>query len=144
MLNVAVDLNVAERLLHDQISNAGQRTLVLVDSGAGGTVCATVELFMTINPPSAPKYIQFGTGPRIAVAGIGTVSFGATCMDTGRVQDVYIQNACYVPPQPMNILSVRDVLATGGAVIFDQGSRAPHIRLKGQTRDVHQAMQCKC
>jgi hypothetical protein len=131
-------------VLHNHVSNAGQRTLVLVDSGAGGTVCSTVELFLTNNPPSTPTYIQFGTGPRNAVEGIGTVSFGARCMDTGRVLDVYIRNAYYVPTQPMNILSVRDVLATGGAVIFDQGSKASHIRWKGQPSDVQQAMQWKC
>jgi hypothetical protein len=65
-------------------------------------------------------------------------------MVTGRVQDVYIKNAYNVPTQPMNILSVRDVLAIGGAVTFDQGSTAPHIRWKGQPSDVHQAMQWKC
>lgn len=115
--------------------------LVLVDSGAGGTVIANATLFHTINPATRDECIKFGTGPRIPVAGRGTVTIHAKSMHTGEIHPVYVKGAYYVPTQPLNILSVGDVFNMGGAAIFDSRNAPCRVRWPSANGDVYQSME---
>jgi hypothetical protein len=115
--------------------------LVLVDSGAGGTVISDASCFAVINPPVQDISIQFGVGPKIAVRGVGTVVLRVPSMDTGVAHTVVLKGAYYVPNQPLNILSVHDVLSLPGAVVFDSHPGTPsHVRWPAARGDVYQAM----
>jgi hypothetical protein len=76
-------------------------------------------MFTVINPPSTEAYIQFGTGPRIPVKGVGTVCLCVTSKDTQKVYKVCVKGAYYVPQQPLNVISTRAIMSLGGAAIFD-------------------------
>jgi hypothetical protein len=141
-VRVTIKLHEAHEVLNLSNVNAHDTArLVLVDSGAGGTVISDVSCFSVINPPVQDVSIMFGVGPRIPVSGIGTVVLNVPSMDSGAQHTVCIKGAYYVPDQPLNILSVHDVLSLHGAVVFESLPGTPsHIRWPKETGDVYQAM----
>jgi hypothetical protein len=73
--------------------------------------------------------------------GIGTVVLQAPSKDSSALHTVCIKGAYYVPDQPLNILSVHDVLSLHGAVVFESTPGTPsHIRWPNNTGDTYQAM----
>jgi hypothetical protein len=84
---------------------------------------------------------MFGVGPKIPVSGIGTVILKVPSMDSGAMHTVCIKGAYYVPDQPLNILSVHDVLSIQGAVVFESLPGTPsHIRWPNESGDIYQAL----
>jgi hypothetical protein len=137
-----VELYEAHEIINQSKENSeAHARLVLVDSGAGGTVISDVSLFTVINPPEHAVSIQFGVGPAILVSGVGTVVMRVPSMDSGVTHTVYLKGAYYVPDQPLNILSVRDVLSLPGAVVFESHPGTPsHVRWPSVSGAVYQAM----
>jgi hypothetical protein len=123
-----------------QVNADHKKRLVLVDSGAGGTVISDTRMFLDIAPPALDVCIQFGTGPKIPIAGTGTVVLCVTDMSSRGTHAVYIKNAYYVPVQPLNILSVFDVLNIHGAAVFDNRDGPSHVRWHTERGDVRQRM----
>jgi hypothetical protein len=97
-------------------------------------------MFLNIDPPARDVCIQFGTGPGIPIAGVGTIVLHVQSMLSRDIYTVHIQGAYYVPVQPMNILSVADVLNIDGAAIFDSRDGPSHIRWHTESGDVRQRM----
>jgi hypothetical protein len=113
-VKVTVELNTAKEVVQELVPAQQQGTnLVLIDSGAGGVVFSDINMFAVINPPSTEAYIQFGTGPRIPVKGVGTVCLCVTSKDTQKVYKVCVKGAYYVPQQPLNIISTRAIMSLG-------------------------------
>jgi hypothetical protein len=111
-VRVTIKLHEAHKvfnLSHVQAHDTAR--LILVDSVAGGTVICDASCFSVIKPPVQDVSIMFGVGPRIPVSGIGTVVLKVPSMDSGAMHTVCIKGAYYVPDQPLNILSVHDVLS---------------------------------
>jgi hypothetical protein len=133
-----VGLHVAEEVF--RVSSHQNKRFVLVDSGAGGTVISDAHMFLDIAPPTCDVCIQFGTGPRIPIAGTGTIVLCVKSMLSDDTYSVYIKGAYYVPEQPLNILSVFDVVHINGAAVFDNRDGPSHIRWHTEQGDVQQRM----
>jgi hypothetical protein len=141
VVKVTVELNTAKEVVQELVPAQQQGTnLVLIDSGAGGVVFSDVNMFTGMNPPSTEAYIQFGTGPRIPVKGVGAVCLCFTSKDAQKVYKVCVKGAYYVPQQPLNIISTRAIMSLGWAAIFD-GRFAPQcVRWATADGDIFQAM----
>jgi hypothetical protein len=111
-VTLTVNVHVATKIVQEQ-QNEAQR-VVIIDSGAWGTVFCSPEMFDSIEPPGQDVCIRFGTGPRR-----GVVVLCVTCMDTSKRVIIHIPNACYVPTQPLNMVSAHDITDIGGAAVFD-------------------------
>jgi hypothetical protein len=82
-----------------------------------------------------------GTGPKIPAHDTGTVQLCVTCMEIGKVHTVSLNNAYYVPTQPLNISSSHDVRVLGGAVHLDDGFEPSYVRWSGSSCPVYQAVK---
>jgi hypothetical protein len=119
-VKVTVELNTAREVVHELVPAQQQGTNeVLIDSGAGGVVLSDINMFTVINPPSTEANIQFGTGPRIPVKGVGTVCLCVTSKNTQKVCKACVKGAHNVSQQHLNIISTRAIMSLGGAAIFD-------------------------
>jgi hypothetical protein len=102
-----VKIHVTRKIVQEQQNEAQQ--LVMIDSGAGGTVFGSAEMLHSIEPPGQMVCIRFGNGPRIPAAGRCIVVLCVTCMDTCKQSMFQVPNALCVPTQPLNIESAHDV-----------------------------------
>jgi hypothetical protein len=123
-----------------RVSSHQNKRFVLVDSDAGGTVISDAHMFLDIAPPVRDVCIQFGTGPRIPIAGTDTIMLCVKNMLSDDTYNVYIKGACYVPEQPLNILCVFDVVHINGAAVFDNRDGPSQIRWHTEQGDVQQRM----
>jgi hypothetical protein len=141
---VSVTIHEAHEVLKSTRSNIGSRSrLIMVDSGAGGTVVSDASLFAIINPPVDMACIQFGTGPKTPAQGVGTIQLHVQCRDTRRVHTVYVRGAYYVPTQPLNILSVHHVRLQGGAALLDDVIEPSFVRWQTDKGSVFQNVMWK-
>jgi hypothetical protein len=137
-VHTTVELHKATEVFNTCASQ--NKRLILVDSGAGGTVISDAHMFLNIAPPAQYVCIQFGTRPKIPIAGCGTIVLAVPDSYSHQVYSVHIVGAYYVPEQPLNILSVSDVLHINGAVIFDCRDGPSHVRWNTERGDVRQRM----
>jgi hypothetical protein len=137
-VHTTVELHKATEVFNTCKSQS--KRLILVDSGAGGTVISDAHMFFDIDPPSQDVCIQFGTGPKIPIAGCGTIVLAVSDSCSHHVYSVNIEGAYNVPEQPLNILSVSDVLSIKGAVFFDGRDRPSHVWWHTAQGDVRQRM----
>ena len=143
-MNVTVEMHEAHALLHDHYTKSDCHSrLFMVDSGAGGTVISDPSVFTVIYPPSPDMSVQFGTGPKIPTKGVGTIVLHVQCRSTGIIHRVQLPNALYLPDQPLNILSVNDIRAQGGASLLDDNDAPSYVRWCNGSKNIFQTVTWK-
>jgi hypothetical protein len=97
-----------------RVHTSSTHDALMIDSGAEASVFCDPTLFSQLMPATT-SFVCFGPGEKLTVDGTGSVSFVVRDVQNS-THTVTLPSILYVPTQPHNILSLHDILSSGGGV----------------------------